>query len=195
VITPKVTLVGVEAVELRLRSITPSLYRQLARTVEWLAIQMQVISKETYLNRPSPGPGGLHRVTGTLSRSIDYYVSQRPRSITATVGMLGASGTNIPYGRFWERGFSGVQHVNPFVRRQKSRDVSRKIRVVEHGWDLKRRRVSSGVAFVRGFDREVHQAPRPFLRPALEGMRPIIRQELVACMARALKKKGAPGGR
>jgi phage gpG-like protein len=175
VIHPTVALVGVERVETMLKGIIPGLHRELARTIENLAITVQAASMDKYLNLAAPGPGGLHVKTGTLRRSINYRIYKEKNAITAVVG------TNVLYGRFWELGFSGTQHVHPFVRHIKN--VMGKIDV---GGAMKRRKIASGIAYVRAFDRNVNQRPRPFLRPALDMVRPMIREELKGCMTMAI---------
>ena len=82
----------------------------------------------------------LHVRTGTLRRSINMRVDEDGSKI------VGAVGTNVRYGAFWEFGFSGVETVRAHLRRVA--DGSRYVPVREH-------------------DRHVDVQARSFLRSAL----------------------------
>ena len=102
--------------------------------------------------------GALGVVTGRLRRSVTERTEASGDSVTSTVG------TNLSYGRFWELGFQGVEQVRAHLRRM----------------------VGGGEAQVRAHSRNVNQAARPFLRPALDDMRATISAELNAAAARAV---------
>ncbi len=99
--------------------------------------------------------GVLKRRTGRLARSINTKLSSTANSATAAVG------TNVIYGRIWELTGSREYVILP---RQK------------------RALYWAGAQHPVG--RVVHpaQSPRPFLRPALDAMRPQIHETLTAAM-------------
>lgn len=74
---------------------------------------------------------------------------------TATT-FTSSTGTRLVYGRAWELGFHGLVHVKSFERRDGS--------------------------FVRAHSRQMNMNARPFLKPALEEMRGMIRQRLTLAM-------------
>lgn len=141
------TITGIPEVTARLES--PGLRDRVRAAVDQSATQLQGTVKAAYLHGPRPTRLGVK--TGRLTRSINIQPLDEPGAVGASVG------TNVSYGRVWEFGFSGVEHVSAHTRRVRSRDTR----------PSKKQGRSAGIAFVRAHDRTVHLAPRPFLRPAL----------------------------
>lgn len=174
-----VKMVGIERVSTGLAQMSDGILVQIKNTLARLAIMLQASVRDDYLNLPRPQPPhpqGLSRLTGTLSRSINFETSQpAPGFMVATVG------TNVLYGRFWELGFTGTQFVSPHVRHIKN--VMGKISV--GGGKMSRRKIASGIAYVKGHTRDVNQEPRAFLGPALDDLRPQIREDLLRALVDA----------
>lgn len=93
--------------------------------------------------------------TGRLRRSVNAVFSQNGTQLSSSVG------TNVEYGRFWEMGFKGTEQVKAFSRITGAGKTS----------------------LVRAHLRQVNQAARPFLQPALEDMGPRIHSALAAAAA------------
>lgn len=113
--------------------------------------------------------------SGRLRNSINSRVTQAGDVYAATVG------TKVVYGRFWELGFSGTESVRAHTRHVAGRDVRGSRPDLKSG----RGKIAQGLGFVRAHDRIVHQAPRPFLRPAFNEMRGIARERLTAALGRS----------
>lgn len=99
--------------------------------------------------------GVLNRRSGRLARSINSTFADTTNSTTGSVG------TPLLYGRIWELTGSRAYIILPRNKRALA-------------WPGGRHPVAS--AF------HPAQAPRPFLKPALHRMRPLIRTELDAAM-------------
>lgn len=101
----------------------------------------------------------LHRRSGRLVRSVNTQFSEpTPDTFTSSTG------TRLVYGRAWELGFHGTVNVRGFERRTKG----------------------GAVAFVRSHTRRANMTARPFLRPTLDEMRPLIRERIQAAVRRSL---------
>lgn len=98
----------------------------------------------------------VHVITGTLRRSI---TAARPEA-NAEGGWTGRVGTNVVYAAMEEFGFKGVQQVRSFVRSVKSRNVSER-----------RKKIASGVAYVRAHSRNVNRTGHPYLTTGLAASR------------------------
>ena len=163
VLTGKV--VGVEEVTAHLRG-SPNKARQLLTVViRRLGIQLQNKVRFQFLSGQS-----LKVKTGRLRNSINEKLITRGDTILSQVG------TAVPYGRFWEKGFSGTENVRAYVRRQKSRNVRASLE------GKRKKTIAQGIAFVRAHPRHVTVAARPFLRPALQEMRPTIRETITEAL-------------
>ncbi len=101
--------------------------------------------------------------TGNLRRSINYRFTEGSMGT-----MTGSVGTNLVYGRFWEKGFRGVVNVKAFTRKVQGRSTF-------NG----KKKMSQGIGFVRAHTRNVSQNPRPFLLPELEAQRAEIKRRLL----------------
>lgn len=151
------TVVGGAQVELRMLTASERVRLRLREDVQRLGIQLQGKVRTDYLTGQS-----LRVRTGRLRTSINERTTETATSITSSVG------TKVPYGRAWELGFFGVVAVKAHVRKVKARSTFGR-------WeDKKRTKTSQGVGFVRPYSRRVSMKARPFLRPALEMMRPTI---------------------
>lgn len=98
----------------------------------------------------------LRRRTGRLARSINTKITDTATSSTATVG------TNVKYGRIWELTGSKAYTIVPRTKKA-----------------LFWKGATHPVASVF----KSAQAPRPFLKPALEEMRPTIRATIQRAMS------------
>ncbi len=147
------TIVGFERVSLDMTNRSHAARLIMRKRLRRGAVIVQNTVKFQFLSGQA-----LHKRTGRLINSINIREQESPEMMSETIG------TYVPYGRFWELGFHGVEHVNPFVRRQRSRNV----RGVREDLKSGRGRIAEGVAFVRAHDRVVNMAARPFLRPALQ---------------------------
>jgi len=160
-------IVGAPAVVRQLGATLPQSARaRLRTTIESLGFRLQRMIQEQRLS------GQVLRVqSGRLRRSINTRVQDTAQSVTASVG------TSVSYGRFWELGFHGVEHVNAYVRRVSGRDVRR---AMEGG--TRARVAARGIGYMRAHTRRVDVEPRSFLRSALTEMAPTIREELALAM-------------
>jgi len=155
-------VVGSEAVVGRLATASDRIRARIRTEVDRLGIELQGKVRREYLTGQS-----LHVRSGRLRASINERLVDTGSTIEARVG------TAVPYGRFWELGFTGVENVREFVRRQRRSDV-----MVSNIKSQKSRRIAQGIEFVRAHQRHVNVAPRPFLKPALLAMRPKVLEML-----------------
>jgi hypothetical protein len=121
---------------------------------------------ERELSFPKTGPPvfpGLRWQSGHLRRTV--AASPYAEAKSEKEGEAGF-GTSSPYGIKHEAGYEGTEQVPQHVRRVKTRDVS--VRV-----DGKRRRVATGVAFVRAHERYVSYRARKYLARTLEHDSPV----------------------
>jgi hypothetical protein len=160
-ITGAATMVG------HLRGVLPAEARtRLRTTIESLGFRLQRLVQADYLSGQV-----LNVRSGRLRRSINTRLRETPGSVTASVG------TSVSYGRFWELGFHGIEHVAAYTRRVSGRDV----RGAMEG-HTRKRLTAMGLGYVRAHDRRVDVGPRPFLRRGLEAMSGTIRNELALAM-------------
>ena len=152
-----VNIVGAEAVTLRLQSAPERVRAAVRNEVQRLGLELQRLVKESQLTGQA-----LHVRTGRLRRSVNLQATANGSEITASVG------TNLVYGRFWELGFDGVEQVREHTRRSSGG------------------KGSAAAALVRAHERRVHAAPRPFLQPALEQIRPSVAERIRAAVEGAV---------
>lgn len=120
------------------------------RTIHELGLELERLVKTRYLNGLA-----LHRRTGRLARDVNTKFTSTATSETSTTG------TKVIYGKAWERGFTIP--AREIVPREKQALF----------WPGAKHPVRKVMQAGR------HEAARPFLRPALQQMRPKIRARLV----------------
>lgn len=147
-----VEVTGAAEVQTRFATANDRLRANLRRTVQGLGLQLLRVVKQDYLSG-----GALGVRTGRLRRSVNEETTSSGDVVTSTTG------TNVSYGRFWELGFSGVEDVKAYVRRTSKYQLH-----------------ATASVQVRAHQRHVNQAARPFLQPALDGMRSKIESALSA---------------
>ena len=143
-----VEVVGLERVQQRMHALTPLVRAKLRGRVQSLGLELLRKVQADYLSGRA-----LHVQTGRLRRSVNERTTDGGATVSSSVG------TNVAYGRVWELGFSGIEHVRAHVRKVAG---------------------SSVLAQVRAHDRRVNLKARPFLVPALADMRARIVSELSA---------------
>lgn len=157
----KGVVVGAEAVVFRFSSVGDRLRAHVREDVTALSIILQGKVRMNYLSGQA-----LHVRSGRLRNSINA------RTVVEGNTFEGRVGTKIPYGRYWELGFNGIEHVRQHVRKVNSRSVFGK-------WEQKKRaKLAQGITVVSQHARTVHVAARPFLKPALDAFRPTIMKTL-----------------
>lgn len=161
-------VVGVAEVTLDLRAARNDRRERIARAVRISGIKLTNLVKSKKLTGQV-----LNVRTGRLRSSINERFVDAGEEMTSTVG------TAVPYGRFWELGFSGEQNVRAFVRGVKQRKDWSRI-------SAKRGELPAGVSVVRSHTRTVNQPARPFLRPALDE----IRGDVIAALTKAAGGEG-----
>lgn len=126
------------------------------RTVRGLGIQLA-----NHVKRNKLSGQVLNVITGRLRTSINDRYTEDSSSARSTVG------TAVSYGRVWELGYFGTQNVRSHLRilRKRRSPSGRRGRI-------------TGFAIVREHTRNVANAPRPFLVPALQDMRDEARAKL-----------------
>lgn len=100
------------------------------------------------------GPDTLGVRTGLLRRSL-----RRSDATVSADEITGAIGTNVKYAGVHEFGFDGDVSVQPFTRRQRSRDIL--------GGKSHKKVLSAGIAFVKGFTRHMRMPERSFIRSSI----------------------------
>lgn len=118
--------------------IVPALFKGMKQAV----LMAEATARSPYLSGKA-----LNRRTGRLRNSITHDVRIRGNTV------IGAIGTNVAYGRFWELGYDGP------------------VRVKAHARTIKQafgRAIRPTSVSVRSHTRQVSARPRPFLRPGLE---------------------------
>lgn len=154
------TIVGADTTAIALRGLSERARGIVRNALDRCGITVQNNVKFKYLSGQA-----LDKRTGRLINSINLRQVERGNEMTAIVG------TRVPYGRFWELGFHGSEHVRDYVRRLSGRSTFG--RFVER----KRAKLSQGIGFVRAHTRNVNQPARPFLKPGLDLSRAFIREE------------------
>jgi len=136
----KTSVVGAEAVAAKFTAASQSIRDKLRKRVQALGIELQRKVKEEKLSGQV-----LNVRTGNLRRNINEQTTVSGDTIVSAVG------TNVPYARVWELGFSGIEQVKAHLRLGRP---------------------------VRPFSRTVNLRARPFLSTALQEMRTRIIDEL-----------------
>lgn len=157
-------VVGGEQTALDLRRKGSGAREVVRRHVQRAGITVQNTTKFQFLSGQA-----LNKRTGRLINSINEKTEDLGDLIQSTVG------SRLPYARFWELGFHGVENVRAYVRSVKSRNIRGRIE-----GKAKAGKTASGIGYVRAHERAVNQAARPFLKPALAASRPAIHEEFVA---------------
>jgi phage gpG-like protein len=170
-IVARVTGVG-QVIE-RFTATSVAVKRRVFGAVQNLGLRLESNVKSDWLSGHA-----LHRRTGRLASSITSVFKATDASATARVG------TNVVYGRVWELGFTGVVNVGSYTRRVNSRSV------YGAGRHTNKNKVAQGLAYVRPFQRHVHNAARPFLAPALDEMRGTIHDEIQAAVNAGVAEGG-----
>lgn len=137
------------------------------------------VSQRNYLRGPRPERLGV--VTGRLLQSITSRVDAQSDRI------VGAVGTNVPYGAFHEFGFNGSVSV-----RAHTRVISSVTGGGKPGAKTKpgvKNQKAGAVSFttVKAHSRKLNYAGRPFLRTALDDAKPRILREINQAVAATLK--------
>jgi hypothetical protein len=127
-------------------------------TVNALGISLRNLVVSKYLNGPRPGHLGVGR-TGLLSGNISDLPSEDGNSFSSSVG------TNVPYGRYWEKGFD--RKVGAGARGGPQKPMTS---LAEMKYQAKH---PPGTK---------HEDARPFLTPALADMKEEIRRRLARAM-------------
>ncbi len=164
-------VLGVAQVNFELNSYSERAAKSVAVAVQQQGIELQNTVRGHYLLGQA-----LNKRSGRLINSINTRFSGDGRTFTSIVG------TRIPYGRFWELGFHGVQNVESYVRTVESRTVKGLRTDLKSG----RGKTATGIAFVSAHSRNVDQPARPFLQPALEERRPAISEAIQAAVFGAI---------
>ena len=186
-------IIGFSKVLSFMESLKAGVRTTIKQEMERQAVNLQNTVKDGYLSGQALGVR-----SGHLKRSI-------AKQVTEDYGHFeGLVGTNLAYGRFWELGFHGVEHVRGFTRVMRfatHKSGSRLMTQSDLIYGPSRKSAYSMLVFakrgdkkasemkgtVRPFDRTVNQDARPFLSPALAQLAPSIRAALEAALQRALK--------
>ena len=178
-------VVGIEAVSAAIAVESARIQRRIRKVIRSATIEVQQNAVTTYLE--GPRPKHLERKSGHLAASINQRVEEVGPEIVGRVG------TNLPYGRFWEKGFSGKQEVAAFQRITRfatkggkfvhqsdlvygpSRRAAYSMRVFAKKGARNR---AESMGMVKAHSRNVNQPARPFLRPALDDLRTGIRARI-----------------
>jgi hypothetical protein len=161
----KGVVVGAEAVVFRFSHVGDLLREHVQRDVTSLAIELQGKVRSNYLSGQA-----LHVRSGRLRNSINA------RTVVEVNTFEGRVGTKVPYGRYWELGFNGIEHVRQHIRKVNSRNVFGAFE------QKKRAKLAQGITVVSQHARTVNVSARPFLKPALDAFRPTIMKTLKASL-------------
>lgn len=171
-------IVGSELVQAKLAQISLQRQKRVRMTVNALGGDVLKIAKDNYLSG-----GSLNTRSGRLRRSVNVKNTDDGSTFTSTVG------TNLAYGRFWEKGFHGTEQVGEYTRRNSAQlQDAYRLRGLKSGMLGPRQRYLSskhkgeGTIIVHAFTRKVDQEARPFLQPALADMKAEIRARLAGAM-------------
>jgi len=147
----------------------------LREAIESLAIRLQ-----TKVKRDKLSGNPLKRVTGDLSRSVNYKFIDG--------GMAAQVGANTPYAARQEYGFSGTESVRSFVRRSRAQMTTAKFNKL--GLETRPSKAKSkgtGEVVVRAFSRHVNTPARSYLRSSLDEMRGTIKAKIQAAIMQGLR--------
>ena len=156
------TLVGGGELIVKFEKVPGSLREKLESTIKSLTFDLAKKVKQDFLSGQA-----LQRRTGRLSRSITTSFESDNDSFKGIVG------TNVAYGAYHEFGFTGQETVKTFQRKQ----------TMAFG-----RPMNTKIVQVRSFTRNVNYKAHPFLRPALEEMRPEIEKQINDVATNAAKE-------
>ena len=157
------TLVGGRELIIKFEKFPGSLRAKLESTIKSLTFDLAKKVKQDFLSGQV-----LQRRTGRLSRSITTSFENDNDSFKGIVG------TNVAYGAYHEFGFTGQETVKTFQRKM----------TMAFGRPL----IKPLIVQVRSFTRNVNYKPHPFLRPALEEMRPEIEKQINEVATNAAKE-------
>jgi phage gpG-like protein len=170
---PIVVTVPSNSVLLRLPGFAPRLHARLVNITRRLAIMLQGYVKEEKLSGQV-----LHVRTGNLRRSINQRVDEDR--------VIGYVGTNVPYGRVHEFGFSGNVTVREHLRQ--ARASGHWSHGSEKGSKWVRGKKIGEPVLVREHTRRVNLPERSFLRSALKDKRSMIIQTYQEAVREEFKK-------
>lgn len=179
----------------KLKRLPAALRPVIARSLKKALEAVSGVSQKEYLS--GPRPGRLGTVTTRLRNSIATKVSDSGKEF------VGRIGTNVKYGAYHEFGFRGTQTVRAHTRvmgtigsmggieklnRKPIRTLDGKIVGYKRSGKVAAGLTGKAVAvqFVRGHQRKVNYAGRPFVKPALNRMRGQIVSTIEGDLARAL---------
>lgn len=174
---------GANEVSLRLQQVTPRVLRALHGTV-----QRQVLGLLRMVKWKLSG-SVLKNRTGHLRASATSDVTDVPNGVLGRVGIYRAPAA--VYGRFWEYGFTGEEHVKAHLRGPAKRVAARAERFAKradaagHNGDFYRQAAGGGT-LVKAHTRHVNQAPRSYLRTTLAEFRDAILAGMREAVAKAL---------
>ncbi len=156
------TLVGGRELIVKFEKFPASLREKLESTIKSLTFDLAKKVKADKLSGQV-----LQRPSGRLIRSITTSFENDNDSFKGIVG------TNVAYGAYHEFGFVGQETVKTFQRKQ----------TMAFG-----RPMNTKIVQVRSFTRNVNYKAHPFLRPALEEMRPEIEKQINDVATNAAKE-------
>ena len=145
-------VVGIKPVSVRLGGMSARVRKSVFGAVKELGATLQRRVKEELTGQV------LNVRTNRLRSSITLQTEEAPDHITARVG------TNVKYGRYHELGFHGAEKVRAHDR-YTSTVFGHRLRYL-------------ALQHVGDHDREVNYGGRPFLRPALEERRDLVRTRI-----------------
>ncbi len=146
-------------VQVQLGQIVPSLRDKLRQEVSKLGYDLQAHIVKDYLNGQA-----LNRKTGKLANSINVVNRNSDNEI---VSIVGANMSKAKYAAFWEYGFSGAV------------SVKQHLRTITQAFG---REIAPETINVSAHSRNINQAARPFIHPALNDMRSEIVQRITAAV-------------
>lgn len=179
-------VIGAEAVQARFIAATQKSRVRLLEAVNAAAMDVQTKAVTEKLKGQV-----LNVRTGRLWRSINIKTTAGEDAMSASVG------TNVVYGRFWERGFSGTVNVKEHT--QLVRFATKDGRMMTqadliygpatvfqtHALVFAKKRAknqSQARMTVKAHTRSLNVAARPFLKPSLDESRDKIRGRLAAAI-------------
>lgn len=160
-------IVGSYLVQAKLAQISANRRERIRKTVNALGITLQNKVNTEYLHGPRPTNLAVGR-TGNLSRNISCTQDKGDGVNTFTSSV----GTNVPYGRYWELGFT--RKVGFGAR------GGPKNKLTQYG---EQRAIIRSYQKYGNSPRQMKQfAARPFLQPALADMKDEIRARLAGAL-------------
>ncbi len=161
------SIIGDRELIKRLEGMPAAAKARIDATVVALGYELEARVKTTYLRGPRPGKLGVK--TGRLLSSITHGAADsRSRFESSPTSSVYYVGTNVPYGAMWER---GIRAHDVVAKNAKA------LHFMWHGQEFFRRRVHIPA-----------QAPRPFLRPALDDLRAHIVERLQIALKTSMEQ-------